>query len=113
MAALTDSAGAIILPHLEVADTFVRRLVGLQFRRSLAQNAGILISPCSSIHTCFMRFSIDVWMLDRQGVVLKFKRGVRPWTFVIAPRGTHSILETATNSISLFEGQQIAVRSGD
>ncbi len=86
MASLVDSAGTVIIPRLELADTFLKRLVGLQFRKALPGDSGLCIWPCSSIHTCFMRFSIDVWMLDRQGRVLKCRRRVRPWRLAIAPR---------------------------
>lgn len=109
MARLVDSAGTTIIPQLEIANTFFRRFVGLQFRRSLPTHAGIWISPCSSIHTCFVRFPIDVWMLDRNGVVLQSKRNVRPWRIVLAPRGTHTIVETMVGSLSLSDGQQVHI----
>ena len=109
MARLVDSSGTPLIPHLEIANTFFRRFVGLQFRRSLQTNAGIWISPCSSIHTCFVRFPIDVWMLDRNGVVLQSRRNVRPWRIVLAPRGTHTIVETAVGSLSLSVGLQVSI----
>ncbi|MDX1926557.1 MAG: DUF192 domain-containing protein, partial [Pirellulaceae bacterium] len=58
------SDGRVILPELEIASTFWSRFVGLQFRRELPKHSGLWLSPCSSIHTCFMRFPIDVLMLD-------------------------------------------------
>lgn len=109
MARLVDSSGAVIIPALELADTFLKRLVGLQFRKSLPLDAGLCISPCSSIHTCFMRFSIDVYMVDRQGFVLKVRPAVRPWRLVIAPRGTYYIIETHVDAFSLVEGQSVRV----
>lgn len=109
MAMLIDSAGTIVIPQLEIANTFFRRFVGLQFRSALPSHSGIWISPCSSIHTCFVRFPIDVWMLDRNGIVLYSKRSVHPWRIVVAPRGTHSIVETMADSLSLAAGQRVAV----
>ncbi len=110
MARLVDETGRVILPHLELAETFFTRLVGLQFRRDLPDGSGLWITPCSSIHTCCMRFSIDVWMLDREGVVLKCRRCVRPWRLVIAPKGTRVILETRVDAISLRAGERVEVR---
>ena len=109
MAMLVDSTGTTIIPQLEIANTFIRRFIGLQFRSSLPPKSGIWISPCSSIHTCFMRFPIDVWMLDRNGIVLPSQRNVRPWRIVIAPRGTHSIVETMVDTLSLTVGQRVEV----
>lgn len=110
MASLVDNTGKVIIPHLEIADRFWQRFIGLQFRRQLPPNSGLCITPCSSIHTCFMRFPIDVWMLDRHGVVLKCKRNVQPWRFVIAPRGTRCIVETMSDAVSLAEGTLVEVR---
>jgi len=109
MAMLVDSTGAILISRLEIADTFLRRFVGLQFRSSFPSHSGMWISPCSSIHTCFMRFPIDVWMLDGSGIVLQSKRSLRPWRGLFAPRGTHSIVETRVGAISLLVGQRVEV----
>ena len=109
MAMLVDNTGKAIIPQLEIANTFFRRFVGLQFRCSLPPKSGIWISPCSSIHTCFMRFPIDVWMLNRNGIVLQSQRNVLPWRIVIAPRGTQSIVETMVDTLSLTVGQRVQV----
>lgn len=109
MPMLVDSGGRIVIPQLEIADTFLRRFLGLQFRSFMSSGAGIWLSPCASIHTCFMRFPIDVWMLDRDGVILHVKRRVRPWRIVMAPRGTRSIVETTVDAVSLLEGQRVEV----
>jgi uncharacterized membrane protein (UPF0127 family) len=95
MRLIDESTGRVVVESLEVADTFWSRLVGLQFRRSLPANAGLLIVPCGSVHTCFVRFAIDLVFLDRTGNVLGVKPRVRPWRIAFAPRGTYAILELA------------------
>ena len=91
--------GEVLVAKLQVANTFWRRFRGLQFRRQLADNAGLLLTPCRSIHTHWMRFSIDVAMLDDDGVVLNVLPNLRPWR--IAPRinGTRSIVETNAGAL--------------
>ena len=44
----------------DVADHLPQRLVGLLSRASLAPGDALLFPRCNSIHTCFMRFPIDV-----------------------------------------------------
>ena len=66
--------------HLEVADSFFRRFLGLMGRKTIAQGTGLLIRPCNSIHMCFMRFSIDAIYIDKEYRVLKVVKGLRPWT---------------------------------
>lgn len=77
------SEGAPLL-HIEIADTFWRRFWGLMGRKSIAPAHALLLYPCSSVHMCFMRFSIDVAFVKRQEGgegwrVVKVERGLRPW----------------------------------
>ncbi|CDF58753.1 DUF192 domain-containing protein [Thermobrachium celere] len=52
------------------ADNFKDRLLGYMFRKKPHYEA-ILFKPCSSIHTFFMRFKLDVLFLDKDMVVIK------------------------------------------
>jgi hypothetical protein len=101
----------IIVQQLEIADRFWSRLCGLQFRHPLPPRHGIVLVPCASIHTMWMRFAIDVAMLDRTGRVLKVHRAVRPWRLVFAPRGTRAVLETPAAVLDLAPGDILALRS--
>lgn len=103
----------IVVERLEVADWFWPRLKGLQFRRQLPHGTGFLLIPCSSIHTCWMRFAIDVVMLDDAGRVVDVRREVRPWRFVIPKQKTHAILELPTGSASFEAGEQLHIISLD
>jgi uncharacterized membrane protein (UPF0127 family) len=98
---LIDAAtGEVLVAKLEIADTFWRRFRGLQFRRPLAPDAGLLLTPCRSIHTHWMQFSIDVAMLDEEGVVIEILPGMKPWRIAPHVRGTQSIVETAAGMLS-------------
>jgi hypothetical protein len=92
--------GEVILTSVEVADTFWSRFRGLQFRRPLPLEVGLLLTPCRSIHTHWMRFSIDVAMLDGDGTVLAIASDVRPWRMLKSPAGTRSILESTAGALS-------------
>lgn len=68
-------------PFLEIliADSFFTRLAGLMFRKPLPVATGLLLSPCNSVHMCFMRFAIDVVYVDKEYTVLKVVKNLRPW----------------------------------
>jgi uncharacterized protein len=100
----------VLLTKLVLARTFRARLVGLQFRSELPLDTGLLLEPCKSLHTCFMRFPIDVIMLDRNYVVLGVRREIRPWRALICVPGTHAVVETAQNTVSVSLGERLAVR---
>ncbi|MEZ5511100.1 MAG: DUF192 domain-containing protein [Gammaproteobacteria bacterium] len=86
--------------RVELANTFWSRLVGLLNRSSLDDDQGILLIPCTSIHTFGMRFAIDVVFLDRDGRVLGFADGVKSNRIRTAPRGTVMVLEVADGNRS-------------
>ena len=92
---LDAQTGQVLVPRLERATTFWQRLRGLMFRRPLQPGEGLLIVPCRSIHTHWMRAAIDVVLMDRDGVVLSVHPNVRPWRMVHGTKDTHAVLETA------------------
>ena len=51
------------------------------FRSNLPAGTGLVIDPCSSIHTFWMRFPIDVLYVDRDGTVLRADHAMKPWRF--------------------------------
>lgn len=59
-----------LLTQVKVAAKFLDRLRGYMFYDS-PQVSGIVLKPCNSIHTFFMRFPIDVLFLDHDGKVIK------------------------------------------
>jgi Uncharacterized ACR, COG1430 len=68
---------------------------------------GLLIKPCSSIHTFFMAYPIDVLFLSSDGVVLKIVSGLKPWRMAWCKGATAvlemrpSVLENATIGFQL------------
>jgi len=108
MVSLRDAdSGEILLKHLEIADTFWTRFKGLQFREPLPPDRGVLIVPCSSLHTCFMRFPIDVIMLDQERVVVDVRKNLKPWRTLFCHRSTTQILETHAGSLDLSSGTRL------
>ena len=77
----------------EKAKSHCARLMGLMGRSSLPDNGGLLIVPCSSVQTFFMRFVIDVAFLDRDGQVVKVVPALKPFRVAFGGRGAHSALE--------------------
>lgn len=64
-------SGAEVATWVAVADRWWRRAIGLLGRRVLGTEEGMLLAPCSSVHTIGMRFPIDVAFLDGEGCVLE------------------------------------------
>jgi uncharacterized membrane protein (UPF0127 family) len=64
-------SGDILASRIELAVDSQSRRRGLLGRDKLDQEAGLIIAPCSAIHTFSMRFAIDVVFVARDGLVLK------------------------------------------
>ncbi len=79
---------------MRLAVTPLARLRGQLFR---PEPIVLLIAPCSAVHTCFMRFPIDVVFLDAELDVLRVVRDVPPWRFVRC-RGAKAVLELPSAS---------------
>ena len=74
-----ERTGRVIASRIELAVTRQTRRVGLLGRSSLEPAAALVLAPCCMIHTAFMRFSIDVLFIDRQGLALRVVHGLTPW----------------------------------
>ncbi len=85
--------GETLAENIELANTYFTRLMGLMFRRRLAEGKGLLLDPCPQIHTCFMRFAIDAVFVDKDGTVLYVKENMKPWRFGRFVRGSRRTLE--------------------
>lgn len=72
------------------------RFVGLLGKDSLSENEGLWITPCNSIHTYFMKFSIDVVYLDKSGRVLEIHQNVKPWVMHWPRFDARAVLELPT-----------------
>jgi uncharacterized protein len=91
-ARVLGSGGVVVCTNCDVADRMIPRLRGLLGRSELRSGEGLLISPCPSVHTFFMRFSIDVVFLDREKAIVDIAQSVRPWRAAGA-RGAAAALE--------------------
>jgi uncharacterized membrane protein (UPF0127 family) len=69
----------MVVGELKIAKSFKERLLGLMFRKRLNESEGLLLLGCNSIHTCFMRFAIDVVFMDINHSVICIKEKIKPW----------------------------------
>jgi uncharacterized membrane protein (UPF0127 family) len=101
----------------EVADSVVSRFKGLMGRRGLPSGHGLLLEPCNSIHTFFMRFPIDVVYLGRgakpgEYSVMAVRNGVKPWRMDFPIFGAKAVLELPTGgAANLSEGDTLCLLS--
>lgn len=62
---------------VSMADTWLKRFRGLKSKQASASVDGVLIYPCSAIHTFGMKFNIDVYFLNENMKVIRSFPAVR------------------------------------
>jgi hypothetical protein len=82
---------AVVASAVEVAATRGSRLRGLLGRAELDACTALILSPCWTIHTAFMRFPIDVAFVDRDGRVVRVAEDVAPWRVAAAPSASLTV----------------------
>lgn len=96
---------------LERADTFWTRFLGLLPYKSLPEGEGLILTPCRSVHTFFMKFSIDVLYLDQYYRIVKVHERVKPWRALAPCKKAIHVLELPAGMIATTEtceGHRIA-----
>lgn len=88
--------------RLEAAFDSASRNKGLLQRDSLPEGQALILAPCNSIHTFFMRFAIDVLFMARDGRVLKLSRTLVPWRIAISWRAS-AVVELPAGTIERCE----------
>jgi len=85
--------------NVKVANTFVKKLIGLMFKKDCSYN--LMFEGTSAIHTFFMRFPIDCLCLDKNNKLITIIKNIKPWRVVFAPSKTKSIVELKSDNINL------------
>jgi len=83
----------LIVRRVDKANTFFKRFKGLMCKENLADDVGLLLIPCSGVHTFFMRFAIDVVYLNHNNVIIAVFYNVPPWKMLPLNKKCYSVLE--------------------
>ncbi len=79
MKIINQTKNTILAEDVIMADTPLKRIKGLLGRKEFKKGQAIILRPCNSIHTFFMRFPIDVLFVNREFKVIGLKSCVKPW----------------------------------
>jgi uncharacterized membrane protein (UPF0127 family) len=87
-------SGEVVCERCLMATNPALRLRGLLGKKELRAGEGILLRPCASVHTMFMRFAIDVVFCDSDLRVLAVAPEVPKWR-MRSQRGAKVAIELA------------------
>lgn len=89
----------IISEEVKVAENFISRSVGLLSKRFLKEGESLVIKPCCSIHTFFMRFDIDVLFINKKNEIIALYENVKPWQILPIHLSSRYVIELAAGNI--------------
>lgn len=82
------------------------RLFGMIGRRFVCGKFDALIfERCSSVHSCFMRYPLDLVFIDKENKVVSVYRRFRPWRIAFGGKGAVSVIELPPGAID-FSGTE-------
>lgn len=99
-----------ILTQVYEANTFFSRLSGLFAVERLSVDQGLLLRPCSAVHTVLMRYAIAVIFLSPRNEILKIVREVKPYGFSSCNKA-HAVVELLPQALpaTVKPGNQVRV----
>lgn len=95
--AVNETRAVLLSESVKVADTFLARGRGLL--GTADPGGGLLLRPCGSVHTWFMRYPIDLLFLDCSGVVRHAVDSLPPWRMAPRVRGAKAVMELRAGTI--------------
>jgi uncharacterized membrane protein (UPF0127 family) len=81
------------------ANGFYNRFAGFMLKKK--PDYALIFRNCSSVHTFFMRFNLDIVFLDKGGNILKIKANIKPWRIVLPVEKSVDILEIPSGLVDL------------
>ncbi len=100
--------GDTVICRAFYANGFFTRLRGLVGRALDDNIGGLLLIPCSQIHTFNMAYPIDIIYLTKDGTVIKIDAQIPPSKILKTVKNARSVLELRSGA-----AQQAGIKPGD
>ena len=101
---LSDGKKSITLYECK---SFYTRFIGFMGKKNI--NNALLFDRCSSIHTFFMKESIDVIMCDSDNIVLYYYKSLSKNKVILPKKGVKKVFETPSNYFDIEIGKKMII----
>lgn len=96
---INRTRGVALAREVRLADTWCARFKGLMGKKKINPGEGLVLVPCNSVHTCFMRFAIDVVFVNAYGRVLKLYHALAPYRLTVIVKGAAQVIELPAGTV--------------
>lgn len=88
--------------------SFLERLKGFMFKKKF--DYAIFFNKCNSIHTFFMKESIDVIMCDNDNKVLYFYSNLSKNKVILPKKGVRKVFETPSEYFDIKINERMIIK---
>lgn len=89
-----------LFTRVRIASNPIQRMLGLLPRTEMADDEAMVFPGCRSLHTFFMRISIDIAFLDGDGGVVKIFQDVASGRLIFGGPGSSTAVECGARILS-------------
>ncbi len=100
MPVINQTRDIVLAERVEIAATWPARLRGLLGRDRLPASHCLVLDPCHSIHTCFLRFNIDALFVSAGGEIVFLVENMPPFRFSPLIRRARLVVELPAHTVS-------------
>lgn len=79
MEIINKSKETLLAKDAVIANTPFKRIKGLLGKKEFKEGQALILKPCNSIHTFFLRFAIDVIFVDKENKVIEAISCLKPF----------------------------------
>ena len=94
---------------VKVCNNFFNRFKGFMFTKNI--NYGLCFPKCNSIHTFFMKESIDVIMTDKNYNILYILKELKPNKIILPKKNVYYTFELPINKFNFEINEKTKVES--
>ena len=79
MELINKTKNTLLAKDIVIANTPFKRMKGLLGKKEFREGQALILKPCNSIHTFFLRFAIDVLFVDKENKIIEAISCLKPF----------------------------------
>ncbi len=93
--------GVVVIPKLRELKHFAQRCIGFMGQCASRHDMALYLPNCRAVHTCFMRFQLDLIFVDERHRVVRVVSRVVPWRCILGGGESRGVIEIPAERINL------------
>lgn len=94
--------------EIKTCNNIFNRFLGFMFKKNI--NYGLCFPRCNSIHTFFMRTTIDVIMTDKNYNILYIFKNIKPNKIILPKKNIYYTFELPINKFNFKTKEKLKIK---